>query len=139
MHEDHRERLRKRFLKEGLDGFEAHNVLELLLFFSIPRRDVNELAHTLIDRFGSVHGVFDASFEELCSVPGIGEYSATLLKLIPELSRVYSTEKNNPKMILGSEDAAGRFLVDIYRGITVETVYLILLGNKCDIIDCVRL
>ena len=53
MHEDHRQRMYNRFLSEGLDGFEPHQALELLLFFAIPRRDTNELSHKLIDHFGS--------------------------------------------------------------------------------------
>ena len=63
IHEGHRERLRQRFLKEGLQNFQPHNVLELLLFFSIPLKDTNEEAHALINTFGSLSGVFDASFE----------------------------------------------------------------------------
>lgn len=84
MHEGHRERLRKRFIENGLQGFEKHNMLELLLFYAIPRRDTNELAHRLINSFGSLSGVFNASFEELCRVEGIGENAAALIKLIPE-------------------------------------------------------
>ena len=78
MHEDHRKRIKARFLTEGLENFEPHNVLELLLFYTIPQKDTNELAHTLINRFGSLAGVFDASFEDLISVNGISEHTAIL-------------------------------------------------------------
>ena len=57
-HKDHRSRLRGRFLSEGLSSFPDHNILELLLFFAIPRKDTNEIAHSLIDKFGSLSGVF---------------------------------------------------------------------------------
>lgn len=67
IHENHRERIKRRFLIEGLDNFEPHNVLELLLFYSIPQRDTNELAHKLIERFGSLSEVFDASFDDFRS------------------------------------------------------------------------
>ena len=72
VHDGHRERLRRRFLENGLDGFNELNALELLLFYAIPRRDTNELAHALIDRFGSLQGVFEASPQELGETPGIG-------------------------------------------------------------------
>lgn len=83
VHEGHRQRLRDRFLKEGLDGFAPHNVLELLLFYAVPQRDTNELAHRLLARFGSLSGVLDADFDELCQVEGVGANVATLLKLVP--------------------------------------------------------
>ena len=86
MHSQHRKRMKERFLLEGLEHFEPHNILELLLFYSVPQKDTNETAHLLIERFGSLRGVLDAPFEELCRVPGIKEHSATLIKLIPALA-----------------------------------------------------
>ncbi|MBQ0010320.1 MAG: hypothetical protein KBS76_04370, partial [Ruminococcus sp.] len=139
MHEKHRERLKNRFLAEGLDHFEPHNALELLLFFSIPQKDTNETAHRLLDRFGSVRGVLDADREELLKVPGIGEHSVTLLKLIPALARLYVTEPEKTKAVrLSTEEQIGRYLVGRYIGVGVETVYLLLLNNKYDMIDCVK-
>ncbi len=85
MHEGHRKRLKKRFANEGLESFESHNVLELLLFYSIPRRDTNEIAHRLIDRFGSLEDVFNASVDELVKIDGVGECTALLIKVIDEL------------------------------------------------------
>ena len=71
MHKDHRKHTKDRFLSEGLDSFEPHNVLELLLFYSIPQKDTNETAHMLITRFGSLSAVFDAPYDDLLTVPGI--------------------------------------------------------------------
>ena len=65
IHKDHRQRVRERYLKEGLDGFSEVQVLELLLFYVIPRQDTNPIAHRLIDRFGSLHQVLEAPVEEL--------------------------------------------------------------------------
>ena len=93
VHEGHRQRIRERFLKEGLENFHDHNILELLLFHSIPVKDTNEEAHALINRFGSLSEVFDADYEELCKVKGIGERSALLIKLMPELFREYEKDK----------------------------------------------
>lgn len=139
MHENHRDRLKNRFLAEGLDAFEPHNILELLLFYSIPQKDTNEIAHALIERFGSLSEVFDAPFDELIETPGIKSHSATLLKLIPALSRRYMLDKNHGDEPLSSMDKIGTYLVDKYFGINVETVYLLMLDNKYGVIDCVKL
>ena len=85
LHAGHRARVRQRFLTGGLDSFQDHEVLEFLLFYAVPRRDVNEMAHMLMERFGSLTGVLDASEEDLCTVPGVGPHIAHFLTLIPEV------------------------------------------------------
>ena len=65
-----------------MDGFEPHEVIEMILYNTIPRGNTNETAHLLLDKFGSLSGVFDAPYEELLTVPGIGEVSATYIKMI---------------------------------------------------------
>ena len=139
MHKDHRTRVKNRFLAEGLDHFEPHNILELLLFYAIPQKDTNELAHSLINRFGSLENVFDASYQDLLTVPGIKEHSATLIKMIPALARSYSIEKNKSGESLVDVDAWGKYFVSRYVGVNVETVFLLLLDNKFNVIDCVKL
>ncbi len=138
MHKDHRKHTKDRFLSEGLDGFEPHNVLELLLFYSIPQRDTNETAHMLINRFGSLSAVFDAPYDDLLTVPGISDHSATLIKLIPAVSRRYAMEKNSKATRLSSIEDIGKYLVARYLGVTEETVLLLLLDNKFGLIDCVK-
>ena len=81
-HEGHRERLRQRYIDASLDAFADHEVIELLLTYSIPRRDVNELAHRVLDTFGSFSAVADASVDELCTIKGISQNSAVLLSLM---------------------------------------------------------
>ncbi len=139
MHTNHRERLKHRFRTEGLEAFDPHTVLELLLFYSIPQKDTNELAHLLIQRFGSLSEVFDAPMEELVKVPGIKEHSATLIKMIPSLSRRYLLDKNHGNAPLSSMDKIGRYFIDKYYGINVETVFLLLLDNKFNMIDCIKI
>ncbi len=90
LHEGHRGRLRQRFEREGLAGFEAHEVLEFLLYFTIPLRNVNPLAHQLIERFGSLAGVFSASREDLTGVPGVGLSTAEWLTELGPLLDAYS-------------------------------------------------
>lgn len=89
----HRERLRKRYSNEGLENFDDVNVLELLLFYVVPRSDTLKLAHRLISSFGSLRGVFDAPFDALLQFEGIGERTALFLKLIPDTCSRYIIEK----------------------------------------------
>ena len=139
-HEGHRERLKNRFLSDGLKGFEKHNILELLLFYSIPRQDTNEIAHDLLDKFGSLKGVFDADFNELIKVKGIKENSATLIKLIPQLAQAYISEDcDDEEMIFDHADKIGSFLTKKYIGETKEVVYLMILDNKFRLIKLVKL
>ncbi len=93
MHSGHRQRLRERFLNGGLDGMEDHTVLELLLCYAIPRKDVNGLAHELLHRFGSLSAVLDADQSALEQVPGMGENAAALLRLIPAMNRRYLIDR----------------------------------------------
>lgn len=136
MHEEHRTRLRERFMNEGLDGFAPHNVLELLLFYSIPRRDTNETAHRLLDKFGSLSAVFEADIDDLTKVDGIGTNSAVLLKLISQTARRYMTEKQSEKKILDTAKLIAEYLVPRFIGETVERVYLLLLNSSYQILGC---
>ena len=92
-HKNHRERLRKRFLETGFKGFAPHEVLELILFYSIPQQDTNETAHRLINHFGSFSAVLDAEPTELMRVSGIKEISVALIKLIPAICSYYHIDK----------------------------------------------
>ena len=131
MHEHHRKRMKERFLREGIENFEPHNVLELLLFYSIPQKDTNEIAHRLINRFGSLSAVFEASFSELIEIDGIKEHSATLIKLIPALAQRYVSEANSfSGSFIPTIEEAGKYFKAKYIGATKEIVYLLLLDNK---------
>ena len=123
LHDGHRQRLIQRFLEEDLDNFEPHNVLELLLFYAIPRKDTNELAHVLMDTFGSLKGVFDAPYEELIKVTGIGPNTAALLKLVPSLTRTYYSSDAR-SVILDTSEKSGEYFLPYYIGQTEEVVRL---------------
>ena len=131
-------RLRDRFRKEGcdLDHFEPHNTLELLLFYCAPQKDTNELAHLLIDEFGSISGVFDASYEELIKVNCVGEYTATFLKMIPALFRVYEQDRVKDEVVLDSAEKAGRSFVPKVIGRTEELVFAACLDSECKVKCC---
>ena len=136
IHSGHRERLRSRFLKEGLDNFEEVNALELLLFYCIPRKDTNELAHALLDHFGSFHQVLDATPEELMNVPGIGEGTATFLPLISATCRYYRVNQANNITALDTIEKCGDYLVNYFHARRKETVILLCLDAKCKRIVC---
>ena len=138
-HEGHRKRLKKRFIKEGLDGFEQHNLLELLLFYAIPQKDTNPLAHELMDRFGSLAGVMDAQMCRLIEVPGVGENTALLLKLIPQLCRAYLVSKQDGEVCICNAEQAGRYLQPHFFGSCNEKVFLVCLDAKCKILNLVTL
>ena len=103
VHDGHRDRMRKRFLKNELNGFADHEALELLLYYAIPRGDVNPLAHALMDRFGSLSGVFSAPVELLAQVKGVGTQTAVLLRLVPQIAqraRLTDLEREDRKSVV---------------------------------------
>jgi DNA repair protein RadC len=121
LHAGHRNRLRTRFLHQGLSGFEQHNMLELLLFYAIPRRDVNELAHELLHRYGSLSGVLDADPDELMRSSGLTENTVALLKLIPALAREYLLDRGSRVSALDSFDKLGAYFCDYFTGLKRES------------------
>ncbi|MEA4832168.1 hypothetical protein SDC9_81332 [bioreactor metagenome] len=134
IHSRHRARVKQRFLDEGLDSFAPHNVIELLLFYSVPFTDTNDTAHALIDKYGSVAGVLDAPYDDLLSVPGVGEHTALLLKLIPALSKRYCEDKFSIGDTLPDYDRIGAYLVSKYVGCQDEKVVALFLDNSLRVI-----
>ena len=136
IHTGHRQRLKERFLKEGLDQFEDLYVLELLLYYCIPQKDTNPIAHALLDHFGSLTAVFAATPEELQKVPGIGKNAATFLTLIPQVGRYYQVKRTEPGRILHTIDQCGNYLTSYFYGRENETVFLLCLDAKCKVLGC---
>lgn len=136
IHAGHRQRLKERFLKESLDNFEEHQVLELLLFYGIPQRDTNEIAHELIRKFGSLSKVLEATPEELSEVKYVGDNVTTLFRLITEVARYYQVNCAMREQILTSIDACGKYLVPFFHGRQIETVFLLCLDAKCKVLCC---
>ena len=136
IHDGHRDRLRKQFLEAGLDGFSDVNALELLLFYAIPRADVNPLAHELLRRFKSLNGVMSASVEELMEVDGIGESSAVMLKLIPEFVRKAATSDLRNSRQVTSPSIAAEYLIPRFMFEENELALLLCLDANKRIIRC---
>ena len=138
-HKEHRLRIKERFLNEGMDSFSSHQVLELLLFYGIPHKDTNATAHKLLDKFGSLSGVFNADYNELSAEPGLGPHSALLLKMIPELARRYSKDRWNKKTQITDSKSAGTYAVSLFIGIEKEVFYMICLDSQSHVIMPVRI
>ena len=136
IHAGHRQRLKERFLKDGLDNFEEHQVLELLLFYGIPQRDTNEIAHELIRHFGSLSRVLEATPEELSKVKYVGDNVTTLFKLITAVARYYQVSCAMREEILPTIDACGKYLVPFFYQRPNETVFLLCLDAKCKVLCC---
>lgn len=139
LHVGHRQRVKERFLQDGLAHFAPHEALELLLFYAVPQRDTNVLAHRLLERFSTLSGVFAATQEELCTVDGIGEHAATLIHLILPLASLVMTEiQKADKTEAFTVERAGEYLIKRYLSEGSEVVYLLLLNNAGHLLDCVR-
>ena len=139
IHDGHRQRMKDRFTEVGLEGFNDHNALELLLFYAVGRKDTNELAHKLLRHFGSLPAVLEADYEELCAVEGIGQNTAVLLKLVPQISRRYAEQVAIPKKEIRSPEAAARYFTAKFMYETEELSYAMLLDNADRIIACKRI
>lgn len=107
---EHRKRLRERFRKTGAEGLHDYELLELLLTYAIPRKDVKPVVKELIKRFGGLAGFMDATQKELEAVPGLGFISATLIRLVKELCGAYLAERMRRKDVLSSSQAVVDFV-----------------------------
>ena len=136
IHDGHRQRLKARFLEQGLDGFTDVQVLELLLFYAIPRRDTNPIAHELLEIFGSLRQVLEAPVQRLTEVEYITENAAALLKLAPAMLRYYQVDKVKEEMPLVTIQACGDYLKHFFLGRKNETVFLLCLDAKCKVLAC---
>ena len=130
IHEGHRARVKARYLEEGLDSYEDHQVLELLLFYCIPMKDTNELAHDMLKEFGTLAGLFEADPRDICIRSGVSETTAILISLIPPMSRRYLKGKWGEKPILNSSSKAGDYAVSLFTGRTYEVFYVICLDSQ---------
>ena len=136
IHDGHRERMKKRFEEHGLENFDDHSLLELFLFYALPRADVNPLAHALMAKFGSLSAVFDAPVDELVKVSGIGENTALFIKLIPQVSRRYLVSRSSFDDILDATKKAGAYLAPRFYAERDEIVYMVCLDAKCKVLNC---
>ena len=129
IHKEHRSRVKERFIQEGLTNFAEHEALELLLFYAIPRQDTNDLAHRLLEDFGSLRRVLDAPPAQLMQTEGVGEHTAILLNLVSGMSNKYMVS-DIPRTSLGSVEEIGGYLLDRFIGFRDEVVMLLCLDAR---------
>lgn len=130
IHTGHRQRAKEEFLTQGLSGMADHRALELLLFYAIPQGDVNSLAHRLIEHFGSLVGVFNAPYEELIKINGVGANTATLIRLLPEISARYLARSGEMGGELNGTWQFRELLTPLFFGARNEMAYLVCMDGK---------
>ena len=136
IHEGHRQRMKERFSTMGLDGMKEHEILEMLLYYCIPRRNTNEIAHYLLDKFKTLPRVLNASVKELEEVDGMGHNAALFVTFIRQLERFFVEENGCTDDILNSIDKCGRYLLKRFAARKNETVMLLCLDAKCKVLGC---
>lgn len=135
LHAGHRKRTREALFADGIpEGTPDHKVLEMLLFHSIPRRDTNELAHELLNEFGSISSVLDASPEELMKIKGVGQNTVSLLKIIMPVARAYLNDKKDNKSVMKYENIF-EYIINKYCGFNEEIVAITSFNNRGALID----
>jgi len=132
---NHRKRLKKKFTASGIDSLHDYEVLELLLTFAIHRKDVKPIAKELISRFGGFHGVLDASVQDISLVPGLGEHSAVLIKLVRACSDLYLKKKLHKRDVLSSPDDVLRYCTSAMARLGVEQFRVMYLNAKNEVIS----
>lgn len=130
IHDGHRERKREQFIRCGAESFAEHELLELLLFYAVPRRDTNLTAHLLIDRFGSLQGVLSAPLEELVRVKGISRNAAVLIQLVAPMYRQAQIFASDHEVVLDTRERIGDYFRDILTAHKTEVMYLLCLDAK---------
>lgn len=139
VHSGHRQRMRERIIKGGIDSLQQHEILEYLLYAYVPRKDTNALAHELINRFGDLSGVFNASRERLAEVAGMTDNAALFLSVMPDVFRAYLTSLNAPKQSIKGKGAARNYMGNMLYGLKEERVYVAALDAHDNLLGCERL
>lgn len=137
-HEGHRQRMKERFLKEGLSHFSGHEVLEMLLYYAIPYRDTNDLGHTLEDSFGSLTKVLEADYQDLVKVDGVTPHIATLITLCGQLACRYQREQYAFVKPLYHTADFGKHLLPWFSGQKDESVVLMSMDNRYKVLNTTR-
>ena len=133
--EGHRKRMKERYIKGSSDTLDDHHLLELLLFYSIPRKDVKPVAYNILNRYKTLDKVFSAEYEDLLSIDSVGESTAMLIKLINDINKRIDTDKNKNIKRLSSYAEAKEYASNILRNLPTERIIVISLDNKLNIIN----
>ena len=131
IHKYHRQRLKKKFLEYGLDALEDHEFLELILFYAIPQKNTNELAHRMLNEYGSLKDILEADTENLTRIDGLSEHSAMLFKVIMAATRKYINSVNDIMEARLTPENIHLYIKSLFYGKTDETAYVLLLDRNC--------
>ena len=138
----HRERIKEKFLKNGIDGFAEYEILELLLTYCIPRKDTKPIAKELLNKFKSLDNVFKADFDKLSAIDGLGKNSIAFLKLIGDLpSIIYKDELKNKKLVdketlkISNKDILLKYLRNKIGYEEIEKFYVLYLSSSNEVIE----
>ena len=138
----HRERIKEKFLKNGIDGFAEYEILELLLTYCIPRKDTKPIAKELLNKFKSLDNVFKADFDKLSAIDGLGKNSIVFLKLIGDLpSIIYKDELKNKKLVdketlkISNKDVLLKYLRNKIGYEEIEKFYVLYLSSSNEVIE----
>lgn len=124
-HKGHRARVRERYVNEGLENFQPHEVLELLLFYCYPRCDTKSIAKKMLKEFGSLHRLLEADVQTLTHRLGCSENIAVLLNLMPAIANRYLRDKESKTVIFNNAETAGNYAISLFIGHTAERFYVI--------------
>ena len=138
-HGGHRDRMRDRVLKEGPEGLAKHELLEMLLYGTIPQKDTNEIAHLLLEEFGSLSNLIEADPKELEKTAGIGRGSAIFLSLLHELIRRYDEERLEEKKALLSSKHTVAYCEALLKRCVTERFYAICLDSRNHVIHTAKI
>lgn len=139
IHEGRRERMKQRFIHDLGRGFADHEILEVLLYYAIPQKDTNVLAHQLIAHFSSLHGVLEADYEDLIKIDGIGKHAAVLLKIVLPVYSQYMKSKLGEKTPLQTQEQLARYCAWLLRHEKNETFFTICLDQDYNLIASVQI
>ena len=137
-HDGHRQRMKERFLRDSLEGFQDHEALEMLLFYALPYKDTNALGHALIDKFGSFNQVLDASYADLMKVPGMTPHVAIFLSLCSQTAHRYMRKAYDMGELLFHTEQLAKIAQSAFVGKKVESVILISMDNKRKLLNVTR-
>ena len=135
VHGGHRERMRNRLKKIGGRGMETYELLEMLLYNTVPYKDTNPIAKALLSRFGSLDAVLSASRDELMTVSGVGEKTADLIVATGRILPICAEEECVSSRTFESYEEMGEFLVDYFRGSEEERVIMLSFDNAIKLLS----
>ena len=131
LHAGRRARMRERYIKDnGMDSFAEHEALELLLYYCIPQKDTNELAHKMLREYGSLAGLLDAHPLDIVKRCRVSEGTSVLVSMVPRMAKLYFQSKWEKNIRLTSSRLAGEYLVDMLGGRNTEAFYILCLDAQ---------